>query len=464
MKILKAKNLNKINTQSIKNDDYIHFASRSTCLARDEIWVTWLINHGAKKFIDLPNGLIYDYYIEKKSSLELLKMLANKIRRDWCGHLRRYKLLKKEIYFKAKKLSESVKTKDNKIILKNYFSFLNLAYEFCEFVWGAWAVIYHIEPEVIKEFSDKIEEIIALDEPIEYFNLQKKLLNSSLLDTKEKYGWLNIYSPHDTPYSISKLGNIKKKLKRQDLIKQFKNYKKNKIEFKKLLKTIKSAKLKRDIIIMHKYAFLKTDRIDSWKRAMFALRPFFEYLVSLNKKISLSDSCNLFIEEVITFLKYDTLPEINQLKMRSKNKALYIFSKNKIDAIYVKDKIREVFLKLTNINNKLKFFKGISACKGRARGKAKIIINIEDLKKIKKGDIFVAQHTFPKYTLYMIISSAIITDEGGLTNHAAIVSREYNKPCIVGTKIATRVLKDGDLVEVDANKGIVKILKKGLTK
>ena len=52
-----------------------------------------------------------------------------------------------------------------------------------------------------------------------------------------------------------------------------------------------------------------------------------------------------------------------------------------------------------------------------------------------------------------------ITDTGGLTSHAAIISRELQKPCIIGTKIATKVLKDGDVVEVDAEKGIVKILK-----
>jgi len=54
---------------------------------------------------------------------------------------------------------------------------------------------------------------------------------------------------------------------------------------------------------------------------------------------------------------------------------------------------------------------------------------------------------------------AVITDEGGITCHAAIVSRELKIPCIVGTKIATRVLKDGDKVEVDADKGVVKIIK-----
>ncbi len=58
-------------------------------------------------------------------------------------------------------------------------------------------------------------------------------------------------------------------------------------------------------------------------------------------------------------------------------------------------------------------------------------------------------------------AKAIVTDEGGVTCHAAIVSRELKIPCIVGTKIATRVLKDGDLVEVDADKAVIKILKRG---
>ena len=56
-------------------------------------------------------------------------------------------------------------------------------------------------------------------------------------------------------------------------------------------------------------------------------------------------------------------------------------------------------------------------------------------------------------------ASAFVTDEGGITCHAAIVAREMRKPCIVGTRVATRVLKDGDIVEVDANSGIVRIIK-----
>jgi pyruvate,water dikinase len=66
--------------------------------------------------------------------------------------------------------------------------------------------------------------------------------------------------------------------------------------------------------------------------------------------------------------------------------------------------------------------------------------------------------TVPDLVSAMKRAAAIVTDEGGVTCHAAIISRELKKPCIIGTKVATKVFKDGDLVEVDANKGIVRII------
>ncbi len=82
------------------------------------------------------------------------------------------------------------------------------------------------------------------------------------------------------------------------------------------------------------------------------------------------------------------------------------------------------------------------------------------MKKMNKGDILVSIATNPDIVPAMKKAAAIITEQGGITSHAAIVSREFNTPCIIGTKIATKVLHDGDLVEVDADKGIVKIIKR----
>lgn len=79
---------------------------------------------------------------------------------------------------------------------------------------------------------------------------------------------------------------------------------------------------------------------------------------------------------------------------------------------------------------------------------------------MSKNNILVCRSTTPDYLPLIHKSSAIVTDEGGVLSHASIISRELRKPCVIGTKIATQVLKDGDEVEVDADKGIVNIIKK----
>ncbi|EKE19774.1 MAG: Pyruvate, water dikinase [uncultured bacterium] len=103
--------------------------------------------------------------------------------------------------------------------------------------------------------------------------------------------------------------------------------------------------------------------------------------------------------------------------------------------------------------------KGSVAYRGKVKGEIQMILFKKDLKKFKKGKILVTDMTDPDFIPVIKKALAIITDEGGITCHAAITAREMKKPCIIGTKIATKVLKDGDLVEVDADNGIVRIIK-----
>jgi phosphohistidine swiveling domain-containing protein len=115
-------------------------------------------------------------------------------------------------------------------------------------------------------------------------------------------------------------------------------------------------------------------------------------------------------------------------------------------------------------------FKGDPASAGRATGRVKIIPVImarsgqgvlrAKIREMKKGDILVANTTGPEMVMACKKAGAIVANEGGINSHAAIVSRELGIPGIVNTKIATQVLKDGDIIEVDANSGTVKIIKK----
>jgi len=98
---------------------------------------------------------------------------------------------------------------------------------------------------------------------------------------------------------------------------------------------------------------------------------------------------------------------------------------------------------------------GLAASPGIASGKIKIIENLEDLHKIIEGDVLVTKMTNPDMVVSMQKSAAIVTDEGGLTAHAAIVSREMGIPAIVGTQEATTKLKEGEIITVDGNTGKV---------
>lgn len=99
--------------------------------------------------------------------------------------------------------------------------------------------------------------------------------------------------------------------------------------------------------------------------------------------------------------------------------------------------------------------KGLSAAPGVGSGKVKVILSEEEINKVQDGDVLVTTMTSPDMVPAMRKASAIVTDEGGMTCHAAIVSRELGVPSIVGTNKGTKTLKDGMIITVDGDKGIV---------
>src|SRR5438309_7430259 len=99
--------------------------------------------------------------------------------------------------------------------------------------------------------------------------------------------------------------------------------------------------------------------------------------------------------------------------------------------------------------------KGLGASPGIGVGKARLVLNPNELAKIQKGEILVAKMTTPDYVPDMMKAAGIVTDEGGMTSHAAIVSRELGVPCVVGTGRATKALTQDTLLTVDGTKGLV---------
>ncbi|HLD31600.1 MAG TPA: PEP-utilizing enzyme [Patescibacteria group bacterium] len=108
--------------------------------------------------------------------------------------------------------------------------------------------------------------------------------------------------------------------------------------------------------------------------------------------------------------------------------------------------------------NTVRILSGNCAQVGTVKGRVRIINRPEEMEKMQDGDVLVSVATTPSLVPAIRRAGAIVTDEGGLTCHASIVSREFKIPCVVGTKIATQVLQDGQMVKVDADKGIVEVV------
>jgi len=187
-------------------------------------------------------------------------------------------------------------------------------------------------------------------------------------------------------------------------------------------------------------------------------------LIIVNKDLKLDRNFLKVIspEELANYLRKENKISKNILAKRARG---FVYSKKGIILVdNQKNKIDKVLARIGyELYNPMVSdsigITGQTACGGIAKGRVRIVVNKDNIKNLKLGEILVSSMT-PEYVPAMKKAAAIITDEGGITCHAAIVSREMKKPCIIGTKIATKALKDGDLVEVDADKGTVRILKR----
>ncbi len=281
---------------------------------------------------------------------------------------------------------------------------------------------------------------------------------NELKSHSDKYHWLhNNYAKDiclDSGYFLRELKKIKKLSPDKEL--------------KKLKAEIESIKKDKSVLI-------KKLKLDNKSRILIKITETFAYMQDERKKYVLMASHyeSKFIDEIGKRLKlsrkqmeYTVMGELDEL-FKKKNIDKNIFQQRKENSFVIftlkgyemisgkiaKEIHDKIFIeKPKNIRE----FKGMTASTGKARGKVKIIKKIYDMINMKKGNVLVSSMTRPEMIVAMKKAAAIVTDEGGVTSHAAVVSRELGIPCIIGTKIATKVLKDGDLVEVDANKGIVR--------
>ncbi len=303
-------------------------------------------------------------------------------------------------------------------------------------------------------FDRSIEEIKA--------NLPSEI-KQLLLRHLEKYSWLKAptfiqklaYSPDDIILRLKHLvinencnGRIKEILNLRN---------KNEKDFLDLKDQLDFSKEDLNLIeATREFIYLRTYTTEEADSSFFKIRAFL--FPEMEARLGLKDNELIHFGgyEIINFLNSDEKPTQGELNKRKEAFAI-IIENEKINVMFGHNalKLKE---KHTIEKPAQKKLTGAIANKGKATGLARILLSHTEVGKVNKGDILIASMTTPDYIIAMEKAAAFVTDEGGITCHAAIISRELGVPCITGTKIATKVFKDGDKIEVDADNGIVRKL------
>ena len=206
----------------------------------------------------------------------------------------------------------------------------------------------------------------------------------------------------------------------------------------------------------HDLVFIKDQRDVYRRKGVFHSLAFFDKVGRICGQ-SFADVAYWTHDELLAWSQGGPVIPIAEVKRRKEG--FLLFEKDGRYVCLSADAVKPELKKLgvfRAVEKKAASVKGVVGSRGHACGVAKIVRNVADLDKVKTGDVMVAITTHPDFVPAMPRACAIVTDEGGITSHAAIVSREFGIPCVVGTKTATKAFKDGDRVVVDAEKGFVK--------
>jgi phosphohistidine swiveling domain-containing protein len=282
--------------------------------------------------------------------------------------------------------------------------------------------------------------------------LQGDLSGLAFKKLYEKFKWMSCLDIHNDPWSQKEFReHISGTLTTvQDKSESFDKYKD---EFHINISDYKY------LSIAKRFVYIKDARDDFRRRGVYLAGKFFQE-IAMRLQLTYKELSLLQESEVIECLENNVSADKKIIAERKSGFILYLNGDKQLTCLsgkYIPKALKQ--FRLIIKEKKHNQLKGVVASKGNAKGVVLVVKGIKDLTKDCKGQILVAVSTHPDYVPAMRKAVAIITDEGGITSHAAIVAREFAIPCIVGTINATKILKDGNVVELDCDKGLIHILK-----
>lgn len=322
-----------------------------------------------------------------------------------------------------------------------------------------------------KEYPFQVLEQINLAKIALKIKTKQKIdVGESLKGHKQKYQWLSCYNFDEDEFSTNDFRNRLKVLQSLSF-EELKNKTENvidkldrdEIEFQKTVKELGlSRKILSKIKLLREFVFLRTYRIEMNSQSNFYLKPLLSE-ISNRGKITIKQLAMMLADEIETMLIDGTVPKSINFNDRNNTAIFWLDDCKYYNAFGSEAKIL-ISKQIVGVkqDKQVSKIKGTTASLGETvKGKVRLL-NKNNMHEFQKGEVLVATMTSPDFVPAMHKAVAMVTDEGGVLCHAAIVSREMNKPCITGTKIATITLQNGDLVEVNTKKGFVKIIKRNI--
>ncbi len=314
------------------------------------------------------------------------------------------------------------------------------------------------DPELSNVFEGKPKDVIRK------LNKHPSLL-SRLREHSRNFGFLSMYTYEGEPLTLEDVVTRIKEAVEQDCLMKTKKIQRERIEsenrFTEIAQKLEfSAATMKLIETAREYLYLRLYRLDVLNVAGFQVRKLLEE-IARRMNLTYEEIIYLTHEEIINSLEEGNISGRALIYERKKdygtvliNGELRVISGDELERVMASEK------EIKETHETVSLLEGTVASLGKHKGKAKLVLYNPDVDKVKRGDVIVSTMTNPYYVHAMMRAGAIVTDEGGILSHAAIVSRELGIPCVTGTHVATKVLKDNDLVEVDATgpKGLVRIL------
>lgn len=270
---------------------------------------------------------------------------------------------------------------------------------------------------------------------------------------KEKGMFMNFYDEEYYLQQAKKIKNPEQELKLLEDEEQ-----KRKKTFEKLINKLDHNDQLR-LKTVNECIYFRSWRVEHVEQTSYYVKDMFEEIA---KRLELDSNKEIvwLLPDEITILLTSKQKGDKELIKQRKQAFVYLTQENNDDIILQGKEAFDFFKKIKINKNEGNEIKGVSAYPGKVTGTAIVIHHNEDYKYIKKGEILVIHATSPDIIPYLTNIKAIITEEGGILSHAAVISREMKIPAIIGTGNCTKMIKTSEIVEVDAVNGIVKIVKK----